>query len=145
MKNKLLTVLGLIIFLYISATFTSGCAQIGAPTGGVKDTLAPVLVKATPEIKALNFKGNKITLSFDEYVEVLDVQNNVLVSPLQKNTPSISNNLKTITIKLRDSLQPNTTYSINFGNAIRDINEANIFSNFDFNDHGFIYNNIGNI
>lgn len=132
MKNKFLPFFGLIIFLYISSTFNSGCAQIGAPTGGVKDTLAPVLVKATPGFKALNFKGNKITLSFDEYVEVLDVQNNVLVSPLQKNTPVISNNLKTITIKLRDSLKPNTTYSINFGNAIRDVNESNIFSNFTY-------------
>lgn len=132
MKNKLLTVSVIIILLYIAATFNSGCAQIGAPTGGVKDTLAPILIKASPEVKALNFKGNKITLSFDEYVEVLDVQNNVMVSPLQKNSPAISNNLKTITIKLKDSLQPNTTYSINFGNAIRDINEANIFSNFTY-------------
>ena len=132
MKNKILAGVGLFISIYIFTTFNSGCAQIGAPTGGVKDTLAPVLVKANPDLKALNFKGNKITLTFNEYVEVLDVQNNVLVSPLQKNNPSINNNLKTVTIKLRDSLQPNTTYSINFGNAIRDNNEGNIFSNFTY-------------
>ena len=131
-KNKILAGVGLFISFYIFTTLNSGCAQIGAPTGGVKDTLAPILVKANPDLKALNFKGNKITLTFNEYVEVLDVQNNVLVSPLQKNNPYINNNLKTVTIKLRDSLQPNTTYSINFGNAIRDINEANIFSNFTY-------------
>ncbi len=132
MKNKILTGLGFIISLYISVSFNSGCAQIGAPTGGVKDTLAPVLVRASPELKTLNFKGNKITLVFDEYVTVEEVQTNVLVSPLQKNNPAINYSLKTVSIKLKDSLLPNTTYSIQFGNAIRDINEANPFPNFTY-------------
>lgn len=132
MKNKIISAVGLLIALYISITFNSGCAQIGSPTGGVKDTLAPVLVRASPELKALNFKGNKITLTFNEYVEVLDVQNNVLVSPLQKNNPAVNYSLKTVTIKLKDSLLPNTTYSIQFGNAIKDINEGNVYPNFTY-------------
>jgi len=128
----MLTGFGLFISLYISISFNSGCAQIGAPTGGVKDTLAPVLVRASPELQKLNFEGNKITLTFDEYVEVLDVQNNVLVSPLQKNNPTVNYSLKTVSIKLRDSLLPNTTYSIQFGNAIKDINEGNVYPNFTY-------------
>jgi hypothetical protein len=132
MKNKILSALGLFITLYVSISFNLGCAQIGQPTGGVRDSLAPVLVRATPASKTLRFTGNKITLSFDEYVTVLEPQNNVLVSPLQKNNPTISNSLKTVTIKLKDSLLPNTTYSIQFGDAIRDINEANIIKKFTY-------------
>lgn len=132
MKNKIVTGVSLFLLLYISISFNSGCAQIGMPTGGVKDTLAPVLTRATPVVKALNFTGNKITLVFDEYVTVQEAQANVLVSPLPKNNPNISNSLKTVTIKLRDTLMANTTYSIQFGDAIRDINESNILKNFSY-------------
>jgi len=116
--------------LQISSLLLGGCAQIGSPTGGPKDTSAPVLIKAMPLNNQTNFSGNKITLSFDEYVDLQDIQSNLLVSPSPKNNPNINSNLKTITIKLKDSLLPNTTYAINFSNAIKDINEGNILSNF---------------
>jgi hypothetical protein len=132
MKNKILAVIGVIASIYTVVVISSGCAQIGAPVGGDKDTLAPVLIKATPAVNSLLFKGNKITLYFDEFVTTEEIQNNLLVSPLPENSPNISNNLKTVTIKLRDSLLPNTTYSIQFGNAIRDINESNILSDFTY-------------
>ncbi len=132
MRNKILSIIGIILALYSSITFQTGCAQIGAPTGGTKDSLAPVLLKATPDTFARNFRDNRITLSFNEYVEVQDIQNNVLVSPLQKTNPNINYNLRTVTIRLRDTLLPNTTYSINFGNAIKDVNEGNIFKNFTY-------------
>lgn len=132
MANRILSAFIFLLALYSLATFNGGCAQIGAPTGGAKDTLAPVLVRSNPEVKSLNIDGNKITLTFDEYVEVADAQNNVLVSPLPKSNPSINYNLKTVTVRLRDTLLPNTTYSINFGNAIKDVNEGNIFQNFTY-------------
>lgn len=132
MKNKILTGLALFITLYISISFNSGCAQIGSPTGGIKDTLAPVLVRAAPAVKAINFSGNRITLTFDEYVTLQELQNNLLVSPLPKITPTVTSNLKTVSIRLRDTLLPNTTYSIQFGDAIRDINEANIIPDFTY-------------
>ena len=132
MKKKIISGVGLFISLYISVSFNSGCAQIGSPTGGVRDTLSPVLIKSTPAVKSLNFSGNKITLSFDEYVTLLEPQNNILVSPLPKNNPVITNSLKTVSVKLKDSLLPNTTYSIQFGNSIRDINESNILTNFTY-------------
>ncbi len=118
--------------MLFSAIIFSGCAQIGAPTGGSRDTLPPKLIASTPRIEAINVTGNKITLSFDEYVELKDVQNNVLVSPLQKNMPSIDYKLRTVTVKLKDTLLRNTTYSINFGNAIVDINESNAFKDFTY-------------
>lgn len=132
MIQRIFTALFILGTLYSLTTFNSGCAQIGAPTGGPRDSLAPILVRSNPALKTTNFKGNKITLQFDEYVEVVEIQNNVLVSPTPKNNPSINYNLKTVTIRLKDTLEPNTTYSINFGNAIKDVNEGNIFKDFSY-------------
>ena len=114
-------------------TGSCGCAQIGAITGGTKDTIPPTLVTAVPKVLSTNFTGNKITLTFDEYIDELqDVQANVLVSPYPKNNPEFKSKLKTLSIKLKDSLLPNTTYSINFGNVIKDVNEGNILKNFTY-------------
>ncbi|MEO6550413.1 MAG: Ig-like domain-containing protein [Ferruginibacter sp.] len=118
--------------IYFIAITGSGCAQIGVPTGGPRDSLPPVLLGASPKLFATNFTGNKITLSFDEYIDVQDIQNNVLVSPFPKVSPMVDFKLKTVTVKLKDTLKPNTTYAINFGNAIRDNNEGNPYRNFTY-------------
>ena len=118
-----------IYFIFITGT---GCAQIGSPTGGPRDSIPPELVSAIPKLLNTNFKGNKIILNFNEYVDVQDVQNNLLVSPLPKINPTIDFKFKIVTIKLKDSLLDNTTYTINFGNAIRDNNEGNPFKNFSY-------------
>lgn len=115
---------------YMLIAFNSGCAQIGMPTGGATDTIAPILAKASPQLEQTNFSGNKITLTFNEYIELKDLQANLMVSPLPKVVPTITSNLRTVTIKIRDTLQPNTTYSYNFGNAIADVNESNVVKNF---------------
>ena len=120
----------LLLFLFIAiALFTSllemGCANIGMPTGGPRDSTAPILVKADPENEATNYTDKKLVLNFDEYVELKDQQTNIIVSPLQTVNPIITSKLKTVTIRFKDSLQPNTTYSINFGKAIVDVNEGN--------------------
>lgn len=94
------------------ALITGGCAQMGYPTGGPKDSLPPVLIKATPEINTVNFSGNKITLQFNEYIDIQNIQDNLLVSPLAKKNPNVSGNLKTLVIKLRDTLKQNTTYTL---------------------------------
>lgn len=111
----------------------SGCAQIGSITGGAKDTIPPVLVSASPKVLSTNFSGNKITFIFDEYIDELqDVQTNVLVSPYPKVNPEFRTKLKTVTVKLKDTLLPNTTYLIDFGKAIRDVNEGNVIKNFSY-------------
>jgi uncharacterized protein (DUF2141 family) len=121
-----------IVGWYCTATGITGCAQIGTPTGGPRDTLAPVLVSATPAERKTNFTGNKIELTFNEYIDVQDIQANVLVSPFSKVTPNISFKLRTITVKIKDTLLPNTTYAINFGNSIKDLNESNPYKNYTY-------------
>jgi hypothetical protein len=120
------------IFLVFTSLFTGGCAQIGLPTGGDKDTIAPKLVTANPAFGSKNVTSNKITLEFNEYIDVSDLSQNLLISPLQNKNPSITANPRTITLKFRDTLLPNTTYTINFGDAVRDINEANIVKDLSF-------------
>ena len=97
---------------------------MGMPTGGPRDTLAPVLVAVTPADSGLNFNAKKITFVFDEFIQ-LDNPQQILVSPTPVKTVETRAHLRTLTVELKDTLQPNTTYSIDFGNAIRDINEQN--------------------
>jgi len=123
----------LVCFAAFIITGSSGCAQIGSIAGGNKDTLAPVLVSSSPKLMTSNFTGNKITLTFDEYVDELqDIPNNIVVSPYPKITPVFTSKFKTVSIKLKDSLLPNTTYAINFGNSIKDIREGNIIKDFTY-------------
>jgi len=130
--NYLLYFVAFVFLIGFISFMGIGCAQIGAPTGGPRDSLPPVLVSSSPKLLTTNFSGNKITLVFDEYVDVQDVLNNVLVSPYPKNTPVVEFKLRTVTVKLKDTLLPNTTYSINFGDAIKDNNEGNPFRNFTY-------------
>lgn len=120
------------LLVQLAVSFIGGCAQIGAPTGGAKDTLAPVLVKSNPALYQRGFTGDKITLTFDEYIELQDLQNNLLISPLQNNMPVVKSNLRTVSISLKDSLLPNTTYTIQLGNAVKDINEGNVYKNLSY-------------
>ena len=108
----------------------NSCANIIPPGGGPRDSLPPRLVTATPKDSALNVTAQKIILIFDEYVEVKDLQDNLIVSPVPKNQPLIDYKLRNVTIKLRDSLEANTTYTINFGNSIKDVNEGNAAKKF---------------
>lgn len=122
----------LIILSFWVPGFFSSCAQIGAPTGGPKDSIAPVVVRTNPPNKSVNFDGKTITLTMDEYVELQNTGENVMISPLPKKQPYINYNLKTVTVKLKDSLLPNTTYTIDFGNAIKDAHEGNVLKNLRF-------------
>ncbi len=130
MRNYFFSFCVLVVTGYCIITLWSSCAQISAPTGGPRDTIAPVLIRANPPNQSINFTGNKIELTFDEYIDVQDVQQNMLVSPLQKNNPVINFNFRNVTIKFRDTLLPNTTYSIHFGDALKDLNEGNPFKDF---------------
>lgn len=129
MRRILLFIL-IVISVVEVQTLMSGCAQIVAPTGGARDTLPPKLVNTNPKQPAINFTGNRITLYFDEYVQLQDVQQNLLVSPTPKRNPYIDSKLRTVTVRLRDTLEANTTYTINLGNSIQDINENNVLKDF---------------
>ncbi len=127
-------VLFLLFIVILGSMITgSGCANIIPPGGGPKDTLPPVLVNAVPKDSALHFTSKKIVLTFDEYVQLDNNMNdNLIVSPYPAVNPIVESKLKTVTIILKDSLQPNTTYSINFGKGLKDVNEGNIAKNFTY-------------
>ena len=125
MIKRLLVFCFIVAGLFAIAIIHTGCAQISSPSGGPRDTIPPVLEKATPANGTVNFTGNRIVLTFNEYIDLQDISNNILVSPLQKNNPQITFNFRTVNIKFRDTLLPNTTYSISFGDALKDLNEGN--------------------
>lgn len=113
----------------------SGCANMIPPTGGPRDSLPPLLVNANPPDSSRNFSEKTITFTFDEFIQDVQQQNlqeNLLISPTPVITPVVESKLKTVTVKLKDSLEPNTTYLFNFGNAIRDVNEGNVLNSFSY-------------
>lgn len=109
-----------------AAMLVAACANMGRPEGGPRDELPPVYVRSNPSMGQLNVKGNKITVEFDENIALDDAMNKIVVSPAQRTTPAISSNAKRVTVELRDTLLPNTTYTIDFADAIKDLNEGNV-------------------
>lgn len=119
---------------FLLLLITVGCAKRGSITGGLKDTIAPVLKVSFPENFSKNFKGNEIKLVFDENIKLKNLNKQLIISPPMKYEPSIlpTTPSKTITIKIKDTLQPNTTYSFNFGQSIADNNEGNPLNQFKY-------------
>lgn len=122
----------LLLFIVMKMMAVSSCANILPPSGGLRDSLPPRLVSAIPRDSAVNVNTKTITLVFDEYITLQSAFTNLIVSPIpgSSNPPQVDSKLRTITIKLKDTLEPNTTYSFNFGNAIQDVNESNVAKNF---------------
>ncbi|MFY7828922.1 MAG: Ig-like domain-containing domain [Flectobacillus sp.] len=116
----LITFLG---FLFIEALFS--CAQVVAPTGGKKDTLAPQLVMSVPANQSKNYKGKSIEIQFDEYINVDNLQQQLLITPSTEPFFTTKTMPKGVRITFEDAFQPNTTYSFNFREAIKDITERN--------------------
>ena len=109
----------------IASVIFVACASIGRPEGGPRDEMPPVFVSSKPVQGATNVSSNKIEIVFDENLKIDDVSNKVVISPAQKTMPSIVANGKKVSVELRDTLIPNTTYTIDFSDAIRDLNEGN--------------------
>lgn len=122
------------IFIIIFSLSLIGCAKRGSITGGLKDTLAPILKSSFPKNFSTNFNEKVIKLNFDEYVKLKDLNKQLIVSPPMKYEPLIlpTNASKYLTIKINDTLQPNTTYSFNFGQSITDNNEGNPLNQFKY-------------
>jgi uncharacterized protein (DUF2141 family) len=128
LKNKFKYIPLLLLILCVS------CAKRGSITGGLKDTIAPTLKSSFPENYSVNFKGNKIKLVFDENIKLKNLNKQLIISPPMKNEPLIipTSPTKTLTITINDTLSPNTTYSLNFGQSIADNNEGNPFNQFKY-------------
>lgn len=111
------------------------CARRGRPEGGPRDEDKPILVKTDPEFKSIHFDVDEIKIYFDEYIKLKDLSSQLIVSPPLKYPPIISPQgtpSKKITIKIKDTLQENTTYTFNFGQSIIDNTEGNILDNFKY-------------
>ncbi len=115
-----------LLLAMIAVAMLAACANMGRPEGGPRDELPPVYVRSNPAIGQLNVTNNKITVDFDENIALDDAMNKIVVSPAQRTTPAISSNGKRVTVELRDTLIPNTTYTIDFADAIKDLNEGNV-------------------
>ncbi|MDR6566358.1 Ig-like domain-containing protein [Chitinophaga ginsengisegetis] len=120
-----------LMFILVSISFTR-CANIVPPSGGPRDSVPPVLLQANPRDSTLHFNSKKVTFIFDEYVELDNVNDKLIVSPTLKRTPIVTAKLHTVTLEIKDTLKPNTTYTFNFADAIRDINERNISADFQY-------------
>lgn len=121
-------------FLAFMLLFIIGCAKRGTITGGEKDTLAPILTSSLPKNFSVNFSGKEVKLYFDEYIKLKDINKQLIVSPPMNTPPDISPNgaSRYISIKIKDTLKPNTTYSFNFGQSIQDNNEGNAYQQFKY-------------
>lgn len=125
LKSRLLPYLISLSAVLIAAA----CANIGNPSGGPRDEDPPLFVSANPPMGARNVAKNKITLTFNELINVKDPMTKVVVSPPSKRPPRIEALGNKINVQF-DSLRPNTTYTIDFANAIEDNNEGNKLENF---------------
>ena len=108
------------------------CARMGQPDGGWYDETPPKVVGANPADHATNVQRKHIYINFDEFITIDNPTENVVVSPPQLEAPEIKGQGKRISVELMDSLKPNTTYTIDFSNAISDNNEGNPLGNYTY-------------
>ncbi len=127
-KRHIVRLMRFAVALLFLTAFLSRCASMMTPMGGPRDSLPPVIVQMTPD----NFMTNrptvghdKIYIEFNEYVQIKDQHKEFFTSPQTKKKPTITIRGRGVVVQLRDTLEPNTTYALNFGSAIRDNNENN--------------------
>jgi len=119
------------LILIVSLSLTQ-CANMQKPTGGPKDSIPPVLLSITPENLTRNFKEKEIVLTFDEFIKTVNPQKEFSISPDTETQPIYKVRKKNFIIQLPDSLEENTTYTINFGKGLVDYNEGNPFINYNY-------------
>ncbi len=118
----------------VNIILLASCAQIVSPGGGKKDITPPRVVKFNPDSAQLNFNSKIIEINFDEYVQLKDLNNQLIISPPLNKTPDITVKNKTLTVTLdkNETLKANTTYCFSFGNSVQDMNEGNAIENFKY-------------
>ena len=120
-------------FILFAALVLASCANRGVgPQGGPKDSIPPVPVKSEPENGAVNFTGRRIEITFNEYLQLDNIGNNLLMSPPQQRPPDVRARGKRLIIQFADSLRDSTTYTLDFGDAVCDFTEKNPLHNYTF-------------
>ena len=121
-----------LIYILTVACLLTACARMGTPDGGWYDEHPPRILQTHPADGSTSVSSRKITIHFDEYIKITDATENVIVSPPQQETPDIKAKGKSIVVALKDTLQPNTTYTIDFSDAITDFTEDNPLGNYTY-------------
>ena len=122
----------LIVLVLAWIVIISSCANPGMPTGGPRDTIPPVLIKTEPGYKSLNYEGDNVRLTFNEYLAIEDISETMVISPPMVKKPTIRTKSKTLIIDFNEDLKDSTTYSLDFKNSIADNNEKNELEKFRF-------------
>ena len=128
-KSILPLLLGISFFYLI---FYTSCANIGSPTGGLKDTIPPVVVKTIPELRGTNYKGSDVRFTFNEFITPEDIREKLVISPPMKKKPVIKMKGKTLIVEFAQNPKKETTYSLDFKDAVADLNEKNPIEAFQF-------------
>ncbi len=131
MRSYSIVFINIFLLCCISCFFQNCAVQI-PPSGGPRDSLPPVLVSSTIKDSTTNFKANTITFKFNEYIDGVDIANAITINPLPKRQPTVTTRLNSFTISLRDSLLPNTTYTLTVKDGIKDLNEGNKIETFNY-------------
>lgn len=121
-----------LVFVIVIVNVVSSCAKMGNPDGGWYDETPPMVIGAEPEDKGIDVNSRKIKILFNEFIKIDNPTENVIVSPPQLEQPEIKAGGKRILIELKDSLKTNTTYTIDFSDAISDNNEGNPLGNYTY-------------
>ncbi|HXA02127.1 MAG TPA: Ig-like domain-containing protein, partial [Cytophagaceae bacterium] len=117
------------IYIIITLTLFYSCANIQAPTGGIKDVIPPKLENSIPADRTLNFHGKDISLRFNEDIIGNNIQEQLQITPAVESSYKVKLRRKEVIIRFDKDFEPNTTYTLNFRNSIQDITEKNISKN----------------
>ena len=131
MQMMIKTIRFLSVVLVLALGIVS-CAKIVYPSGGPMDKTPPQVVEFKPEYRTTGFKDKKIQITFDEFIQLRDLNNNFIISPPTKKKPDIQIRGKSVVVRFDEDLKPNTTYRLFFGNAIVDNNQGNALKNFEY-------------
>ncbi len=112
--------------------FLTTCAKVGSPSGGPSDKVPPRVVSSKPVNYKKNFRGERLEITFDEFVTIKNLNGELIVSPPLKERPTMRLRGKTFILNLNNKLRDSITYTFNFGNAITDFREGNILLNYEF-------------
>jgi len=129
MKSFLLLLLGA-AFVYL--LFNTSCANQGMPTGGDKDTIPPMLISTVPSLRSTNFNGKDLRFTFDEFIVSDQISEKLVLSPPMKKKPLVKMKNKTLIIEFQEDLKKESTYSLDFKDAVADNNEKNPIEDFRF-------------
>ena len=114
-----------LIFLFTSYQLFTSCANVTQPTGGPRDTIAPIRLVTIPENKSINYKGKSIIMEYDERIKVAKIKDQLIITPLIESDYEYTVNKNTIKLTFEEPFQDSITYTLNFRESIQDITESN--------------------